>query len=383
MADFISIYAEDMLMVMLYCYTDEFEPLFYNYLKPLSTLDEGLYALAYEEDVHCLATLVGSFKLVEVYINHGFIVVNSYQRPPLQVMATLEDISEPRTSHEYRSDKMLLLTWHNSSTPGKDSVCEFVTPRYMPHGMLTPPTDVFVITYTQLSGVQGVDTQDHVIIDVIRQLSFEKTNLDGEAGFGDVVGSGIDSSGLSHDESFRVDDLDLNVNLSIDLNVSQTKTKAEVFVSEVLMSEEAEVGRTEVPVSKEAGRIEEHVVEQDIVKEVIDGSYEEEVEHGNDQEAIEAPSTDNADDDLMVYEKNEIIELDVDVHLFGIRKDVPFDNISVTNLVPDDVLEGEDVNIVNSDGFNSDTENMDVRAERHGNWTSKRMKLCCQVITIA
>ncbi|GJU81905.1 retrovirus-related pol polyprotein from transposon TNT 1-94 [Tanacetum coccineum] len=26
-------------------------------------------------------------------------------------------------------------------------------------------------------------------------------------------------------------------------------------------------------------------------------------------------------------------------------------------------------------------ENMDVRVERHGNWTSKRMKLCCQVIT--
>ncbi|GKA32589.1 hypothetical protein Tco_0718956, partial [Tanacetum coccineum] len=180
-------------------------------------LDEGLYALACEEDVHCLDTLVRSFKLVEVYINHGFIVVNSYQRPPLQVMATLEDISEPGTSHEYRSDKMLLLTWHNSSTPGKDSVCESIIPRCMPHG------------------------------------------------------SGIDSSGLSHDESFRVDNLDLN---------------------------EAEVGRTEVPVSKEAGRIEEHVVEQDIVKEVIDGSYEEDVEHGNDQEAIEVPSDEQVDYDV-------------------------------------------------------------------------------------
>ncbi|GKE40667.1 hypothetical protein Tco_1464072, partial [Tanacetum coccineum] len=28
-------------------------------------------------------------------------------------------------------------------------------------------------------------------------------------------------------------------------------------------------------------------------------------------------------------------------------------------------------------------ENMDVGAERHRNWTSKRMKLCCQVITTA
>nr|GEW07211.1 hypothetical protein [Tanacetum cinerariifolium] len=44
----------------------------------------------------------------------------------------------------------------------------------------------------------------------------------------------------------------------------------------------------------------------------------------------------------------------VDAHLFGISMDVPFDNISVTNLVHDDVLEGEDVNVINVDGFDSD-----------------------------
>ncbi|GKE85945.1 hypothetical protein Tco_1559687, partial [Tanacetum coccineum] len=311
------------------------------------------------------------------------IVVNSYQRPPPHVRATIEDISEPGTSAtiEYRSDKMLLLTWHDSSTPakdsvcdsvtprsmpqhdsstpGKDSVCESVTPRCMPHGMLTPPTDEFVITYTQLSSVQGVDKQDHVlptiqsqfsdinlsfvsqqptasqvIEDVMRQLSFEETELDGEAGFGDVAGSGIDSSGLSHDESFRVDDLDLN------LNIIETQTKlhvlevlvfeeADVGRTEVPVSEEADVGRTEVPVSEEAdvGRTEEHVVEQVIVEEVVDGSFEEDVEHGNGQEAVEAPSDEQVDYDVEKVESSEDTVEDVDVvNLDGFDSDTCNDN---------------------------------------------------------
>ncbi|GKD16062.1 hypothetical protein Tco_1205220 [Tanacetum coccineum] len=110
------------------------------------------------------------------------------------------------------------LPQHDSSTPCKDSVCESITPRCIPHCMLTPPSDESVITYTQLSGVQGVDTQDHVIEYVMRQLSFEETELDGEAGFGDVARSGIETSGLSHDESFGVDDLDLNLNEPVDTN---------------------------------------------------------------------------------------------------------------------------------------------------------------------
>ncbi|GJR64366.1 hypothetical protein Tco_0010431 [Tanacetum coccineum] len=51
-----------------------------------------------------------------------------------------------------------------------------------------------------------------VIDDVMRQLSFDKTELEGEVGFADVTGSGVDSSWLSHDNSFGVDDLDLNLN---------------------------------------------------------------------------------------------------------------------------------------------------------------------------
>ncbi|GKE45438.1 hypothetical protein Tco_1472722, partial [Tanacetum coccineum] len=59
------------MMVLKLGYTGESEPMFYNYLRPLTSLDEGLYALACEEDVRCLATLVRSFKLIEVYIEHG------------------------------------------------------------------------------------------------------------------------------------------------------------------------------------------------------------------------------------------------------------------------------------------------------------------------
>ncbi|GJX06659.1 hypothetical protein Tco_0194591 [Tanacetum coccineum] len=63
---------------------------------------------------------------------------------------------------------------------------------------------------------------------------------------------------------------------------------------------------------------------------------------------------DDEDDDFLVAEENKIVEPDLDIHLFGISKDVPFDNIGVTSLVPHDVLEGEDVD-VNADGFDSDT----------------------------
>ncbi|GKD45422.1 hypothetical protein Tco_1270067 [Tanacetum coccineum] len=148
-------------MVLQLGYTVEFEPLFYNYIGPLSSLDEELYPLVCDED---------------------YTIVNSYCK--------------------------LLLKATTTSTPAKDSVCDSVTPRCMPHGLLTPPTNESVITYTQLSSVQGLDTQDHVIDDVMRRLSFNEIELDEEAGFGDVAGSSMDSFGLSHDESFGVDDLD-------------------------------------------------------------------------------------------------------------------------------------------------------------------------------
>ncbi|GKB28379.1 hypothetical protein Tco_0867780 [Tanacetum coccineum] len=56
------------MMVLKSGYTSKSEPMFYNYLKPLTSLDEGLYALPCEEDVRCLGTLVNSFKLEDVVL---------------------------------------------------------------------------------------------------------------------------------------------------------------------------------------------------------------------------------------------------------------------------------------------------------------------------
>ncbi|GKF92268.1 hypothetical protein Tco_0278987 [Tanacetum coccineum] len=93
----------------------------------------------------------------------------------------------------------------------------------MPDCMLTPPTN------------------ESVIDDVMMQLSFEEIELDGEACFADVARSGVETSGLSHDESFGVEDLDLNLNEPVNLNASQIETQYELFVFE-----ESDVGRTQV-----------------------------------------------------------------------------------------------------------------------------------------
>ncbi|GJY24860.1 hypothetical protein Tco_0398518 [Tanacetum coccineum] len=331
--------------------------------------------------------------------------------------ATLEYITdEPGSIVANKTEKMLLLTWHESSettkepvydsvTPSslpqhdsstlcKDSVCESITPRCMPDCILTPPTDESVITYTQLSGVHGVDTQSHVIDDVMRQLSFDETELDGEAGFADVARSGVDSSWLSHDKSFGVDDLDLNLNepepILVDVS-TQKLIVAEVSTQEPIVSEVS----TKVPIMEEVGTQEfsvEDVVLEDYVSSEEDG---EDAEQGNGQEDESAPTDgqffyddegidtayeieydvqssedagidddDVVDEDFLVDEENEIVEPDVDVHLFGINMDLPFDNIGIANLVPNDVLEGEDVDVINADGFDSDPGNDEERNYR-------------------
>ncbi|GJS76883.1 hypothetical protein Tco_0726764 [Tanacetum coccineum] len=282
---------------------------------------------------------------------------------------------------------MLFLTWHEFSkttkepvcdsirpSSCKDSVCDSITPRCMPDHILTPPTDESVITYTQFSGVLGVDTQSHVlptiqsqfsdinlsfvsqqatashvIDDVMRQLSFDEIELDGEACFVDVAGSGVDSSGLSHDESFGVDNLDLNLIEPINLNVStQEPIVAEVSTQEPIVAEVS----TEVPIVEEVGT-QEFSVEDVVVKDYVSS-----MEDGED---AEQDDDDDVYEDSLVDEENEIVDPDVDVHLFGISMDLPFDNIGITNLVSDDVLEGEDVDAINVDGFDSDPGNDEER----------------------
>ncbi|GJT87633.1 heat stress transcription factor B-4-like protein [Tanacetum coccineum] len=365
------------MMVLKLGYIGESEPMFYNYLRPLTSLDEGLYALACDEDVRCLFTLVRSFKLIEVYIEHGVTVLVSYLRAP-QFRATLEDIiDEPAGSiAANRTKKMLLLTWHkssettkepvcdsvtpssfpqhDSSIPCKDSICASITPRCMPDCILTPPTYESVITYTQLSGVHGVDIQSHVlptiqsqfsninlsfvsqqatasqvIDDVMRQLSFDETELDEEAGFADVAGSGVDSSGLIHVETQY----------------------------ELLVSEEPDVGPAQEPILVEVSTQEPIMAEIMLVKRKMGKTLDKSSEDaGTDDD-------DDVDEDFLVDEENEIIEPDVDVHLFGISMDLPFDNIGITNLVSDDVL-GEDMDVINVDGFDSGPGNDEERNYR-------------------
>nr|GEX74870.1 hypothetical protein [Tanacetum cinerariifolium] len=187
---------------------------------------------ACEEDGRCLCTLVRSFKLIEVNIEHGVTAVDSYRRPPPWVRTTIEDITDEPGSIEHIFEKMLLLTWHDSSKPTKELVFDSVTPRsFSQHDSSTPCKD-------SVCGLLHLC----VIKDVMKQLSFEETELDGETCFGDVAGSGIESFGLSHDEPFEVNDLDLNLNEHVDLNVSQIETQFEFSVSE-----EADVGRTQEP----------------------------------------------------------------------------------------------------------------------------------------
>nr|GFA03966.1 hypothetical protein [Tanacetum cinerariifolium] len=161
----------------------------------------------------------------------------------------------------------------------------------MPDCILISFTDESVITYTQLSGVQGVDTQSHVLSTIQTQFK-----LDGEAGFADFTRGGVDSSGLSHDESFGVDDMDLNLNEPVNLNVSQVKLQYKLP-----MFEEPDVGRTqelilseistqepivaevsnEVPIMEEVGTQEFNVKDVVVEDYVSSGEDGEDAEYGN------------------------------------------------------------------------------------------------------
>nr|GEZ43813.1 transposase, MuDR, MULE transposase domain protein [Tanacetum cinerariifolium] len=264
------------MMVVKLGYTGESEPLFYNYLRPLTSLDEGLYALAYEEDVH------------------------------------------------------------------------------------------------------------------------------GEACIADVAGSGAESSGLSHDESFGVDDLDLSLNEHVNLNVSQNETQLSsmclrrqmlvelknslwqrlalknLLWQRLALREDAEQCNGQenesTPSINDDDDDEDFLVDEeneivnpdvnlDIPVKAVQDQLQRELKiHISMSKAFRAKSKaerdirgdyflqysmlrdyysedagindDDDDEDFLVDEENEIVNPDVDVHLFGISMDLPFDNIGVTNLVP-------------------------------------------------
>ncbi|GJZ11572.1 retrovirus-related pol polyprotein from transposon TNT 1-94 [Tanacetum coccineum] len=200
-----------------------------------------------------------------------------------------------------------------------------------------------------------VDIFDMIDIDLFTVVALNMMVLKlGYTGFADVAGSGVDSSGLSHDESFGVDDLDLNLNEPVNLNVSQVETQ-----SELPMSEEPDVGPTQEPILAEVSTQEPIVAEvstqEPIVAEVsTKAPIVEEV--GTQEFSVE---------DVVIedYVNSGKIGKNAE-HKRVICMDLPFDNTGITNLVPDDVLEGEDMDVINADGFGSDHGNDEERNYR-------------------
>nr|GEZ75739.1 hypothetical protein [Tanacetum cinerariifolium] len=264
---------------------------------------------------------------------HGVTDLDSYLRAPW-FRATLEEITDEDGS---------------IATNINEKMC-------MPDFILTPPTDESVITYTQLSGVQGVDTQSHilptiqtqfsdinlsfvsqqatashVIDDVMRQLSFDETKLDGEAGFADVTEEGC---GQTHEPILL-----------------------EVSNQEPIMAEVS----NEVPIEEEVGT-QEFSVEDVVVKDYV--SSGDDVKQGNRQQN-ESAFTDGQffydDEGIVMHMKLNmmfsIVKMQVQMMMMMMMiMDLPFENIGITNLVSDDVL-GKDVDVINEDGFDNDLGN--------------------------
>nr|GEX71349.1 transposase, MuDR, MULE transposase domain protein [Tanacetum cinerariifolium] len=198
---------------------------------------------------------VNIFDMVDIDL-FTVVALNMMTLTPPRFRATIVEITdEPGSiaSIEHRSEKMLLLTWHDSNELNKEPICDFVTS--------------------------------------------------------------------------RVDDLDLNLNKPVDLNVSQIKTQSELPVFE-----ELDVGRTQEHIMVEGNGQEdvsassdEHFFYDD---EGIDSAYETQYDVRSSEDAVP--------DDVLKGEDVDVINPD------------GFDSP-----VPDDVLEGEDVDVINPDGFDS------------------------------
>nr|GEX47107.1 reverse transcriptase domain-containing protein [Tanacetum cinerariifolium] len=258
-----------------------------------------------------LFTVVALYMMV-VQLEHGVTALDSYIRAP-RFRATIKDIADEPGSIapiEHRSKKMLL-TWHDSSEPTNEAVCESDTPRSLPeHDFSTPCKDS--------------------ICEIITPGCLPHR-------FGDVARSGVESCNLSHDESFRVDDLDLNLN-ELEPIVEEVKTQ-EPIVEDVIVEDYVTYGED----AEQCNGQEDKLAPSDghffYYDEGIDTAYETKYVVQSSRDAGTDDDDDYDDEDFLVDEENDVVEPDVDVHLFGISMDFPFDNIEVTNLVPYDVLE--------------------------------------------
>nr|GEX74704.1 transposase, MuDR, MULE transposase domain protein [Tanacetum cinerariifolium] len=206
------------------------------------------------------------------------------------------------------------LPQYDSSTPCKDSVCESITPRCVPGYILTPPTNEFVITFTQI-GWREVSTQEPIV-----------TEVNNEVPIVEEVGT----------QEFSVKDV-----------------VVEDYVSFGEDGEDAEQGNGQEDESTPTNG--QFFCDDEGIETTYETEYD--VQYSEDAGTDDDDDDDDVDKYFLVDEENEIVEPDVDVHLFDISMGLPFNNIGITNLVSDDVLEGEDVDVIIADGFDSDPGN--------------------------
>nr|GEZ35876.1 hypothetical protein [Tanacetum cinerariifolium] len=140
---------------------------------------------------------------------------------------------------------------------------------------------------TQVPIVEEVVNQEFSVEDVVLEdyVCFEEdtehyNDMNGEAGFTDVAGSVMDSSGFSHDESFGVDDLDLDLNLN---EPNSGIILAEVSTQEPIVAEVI----TQVPIVEEVVN-QEFSVEDVVLEDYV--CFEEDAEHYNGEFDESAPS---------------------------------------------------------------------------------------------
>ncbi|GKF66720.1 hypothetical protein Tco_0193237, partial [Tanacetum coccineum] len=135
--------------------------------------------------------------------------------------------------------------------------------------------------------------------------------------FADVMGTGVDSSGLSHDESFGVDDLELNLNEpEPDVGRNLEPILAEVSTQEPIVAKVNTQEPIMAKVSTELPIVEEIGTQEFSVEDVVLEDY-------SSKDAGTDDDDDDVDEDFLVDEENEIVEPNVDVHLFGISMDLP------------------------------------------------------------
>ncbi|GJR67417.1 ribonuclease H-like domain-containing protein [Tanacetum coccineum] len=165
---------------------------------------------------------------------------------------------------------------------------------------------------------------------------------------------------------FDMVDIDLFTVFALNMMVLKLGYTVETQ-SELPVSKEPDVGPTQEPILAEVSTQEPIMAEvstqEPIVAEImlVLGKMGKTLNMSSEDAGTSTDDDDDVDEDFLVDEENEIVKPDVDVHLFSITIDLPFENIGITNLVPDDVLKGEDVDVINADGFDSNPSNDEER----------------------